>query len=171
MHTWRISLVGAIALASVTACSKGASQTAAASSGSAATAAPVSKVNVCDGQLITRAEAADIVGAPISDIKPIPGDPQSCAFEATGYPSLSVTLRPGLGDVTVQTWLSGKMPVSATALSGVGEKAAWVAELREVIATKNNLLCDISAAATGGPVDATQKKVAALCNKIFAAAS
>lgn len=170
MQTRHITVLGVVAV--VTACSKDTSQTAAASSGSvAAHAAPVSKVNACDGQLITKAEAADIVGAPIADIKPIPGDPQSCAFEATGYPSLTVTLRPGLGDVTVATWLSGKMPVGATAFPGVGDRAAWVQELREVIATKNNLLCDISGAATGGPVDAAQKKVAALCNKIFAAAS
>jgi hypothetical protein len=171
MHIWRITVLGVITVAGVTACSKGTSQTAAGSSSSAATAAPVSKVIACDGQLITRAEAADIVGAPIADIAPTPGDPQSCRFEATGYPSLSVTLRPGLGHVTVATWLSGKMPVSATPLPGVGERAAWVQELREVIATKNNLLCDISGAATGGPVDAAQKKIAALCNKVFAAAS
>jgi hypothetical protein len=71
MHTWRITVLGVIAVAGFTACSKGTSQTAAASSGSAATVAPVSKVNVCDGQFITKAEAADIVGAPIADIKPI----------------------------------------------------------------------------------------------------
>jgi hypothetical protein len=169
MQTLHIAVLSVIAVA--TACSKGTSQAAAGSSGSAATAAPISKVNACDGQLITRAEAADIVGAPIADIKPLDGDPQTCEFEAPGWLSLSVTLRPGLGDVTVQTWLSGKMPVGATPLSGVGDQAGWVAELREVVATKNNLLCDISAAANRGPIDAAQKKVAALCNKIFAAAS
>jgi hypothetical protein len=169
MKTHRIAILGIIAAA--TACSKGASQAAARSSSSSTTPAQAPKVNPCDGQLVTRAEAADIVGAPISEVKPIPGDPQSCEFKATGYPSLTVTLRPGLGNVTVQTWLDGKMNVSATPLPGVGERAAWVATLREVVATKNNLLCDIAAAATGGPVDAAQKKVAALCNKIFAAES
>lgn len=171
MHAWRITVPTVVGVALLAACSKGSPQSAAGSSSSSTTSAQALKVNACDGQLITRAEAADIVGAPIADIKPTPGDSQSCRFEATGYPSLTVTLRPGVGDGTVSTWLGGKMPVSATALPGVGERAAWVVELREVIATKNNLLCDISAAATGGPVDAAQKKVAALCNKIFAAAS
>jgi hypothetical protein len=71
--------------------------------------------------------------------------------------------------VNVEYWLSGKAP--ATALPGVGARAAWVRDLREVIATKNNLLCDIEAPASGGSAEAAQKKIAALCIKIFAAAS
>jgi hypothetical protein len=76
-----------------------------------------------------------------------------------------VALRPGLGDVTVKTVLSGGENVSATPLSGVGDSAAWTPILKEVNATKNNVLCDISFA-TGG--NATAQQVGALCNKIFA---
>ena len=157
------------------ACSRSASQSATSKS-SAGSAAPtavgaVSKVNVCGGQIITKAEAAEVVGGEITEIALLPGDAQSCVFKSTGFPSLTISLRPGLGTVTVQTWLGGKMPISGTALSGVGEQAVWVGELKEVVATKNNLLCDISAAGSGVPSDVAQKKIGAMCNKIFAAAS
>jgi len=174
MHTWRITVLVVIAVANVTACSKGASQTVAGSSTKPGTGAPqVPAGTACERKLVTEADASAILGAPIWKVRdPNPGDPQSCDFEARGYPPLTVTLRPGVGDETVEAWLSGKVgPVPGTALPGVGERAAWVAKFRRLIATKNNLLCDISAQGIGGSVDAIQKKVAALCNKIFAAAS
>ena len=87
-------------------------------------------------------------------------------FRTASYSSITASVRPGLGDLTVKTWLDGKMPLSAVPLSGVGDKAAWVAELGEVVATKGNLLCDIQAGAGGG---GKQAKASALCNKIFAA--
>ncbi len=123
--------------------------------------------NACDRKLITQEDVAGLLSEPINSVGPIPGDPQACKFKTAGFSSVSVTLRPGVGDVTVKTWLSGQMG-SATPLEGVGDQAAWSSVLKEVNATKNNLLCDIGAIGPAtGP--ATKEKLGALCNKIFAA--
>lgn len=159
---WALGILGA-----VVACSKGASH--AASAGASSSQAALG--NACDRKLLTAEDAADVLGAPVTGTKSIPGDPQSCQFETAGYNSMTASIRPGLGDVTVQTWLDGKMPLSAVPLSGVGDKAAWVAELGEVVATKGNVLCDIQAGAgaVGSGTSDKQAKAGALCNKIFAA--
>jgi hypothetical protein len=100
-------------------------------------------------------------------VGPLPGDPQSCLFKSNDETfDLTVSLRPGLGNVTVQTVLSGGENVTATPITGVGDKAAWTPSLNEINATKNNLLCDIQAP---GNNQATQQTLGALCTKIFAA--
>ncbi len=111
---------------------------------------------------------APLLSEPIVSVGALKGDPQSCKFETAGFSSVSIALRPGAGDGTVGTWLSGAMGTKAESLPGVGDRAAWSAELKEVNATKNGLLCDIGAI---GPATkpATQEKIGALCNKIFAA--
>ncbi len=128
--------------------------------------------NACDGQLVTQADIAPILGEPITSVKPLEGDAQSCKFTTASFTSLTVSLRPGLGRTTVATWASGQMPLGATPLAGVGDRAVWQSTLHEVIADKDNLLCDIGVAgppsATGG---ATPANVGALCKKIFAARS
>jgi hypothetical protein len=133
--------------------------------------APVSAVasagNACDRKLITKDDIAGLLSEPISKVEALQGDPQSCVFTTTGFSSVTVSIRPGLGDLTVSETLAGKTNTSATAVSGVGDRAAWVDILKEIDATKNNTLCDIGAIgpATAG---ATQQKIAALCAKIFA---
>jgi hypothetical protein len=157
----------------------GCSKPAASGGGSAATggAAPATMANAapatsavaapagtaCDRKLLTPSDLAPLMGA-TPTIEPLAGDPQSCVF-AVGDKQVTVALRPGLGDVTVKTVLSGGENVSATALAGVGDSAAWTPILKEVNATRNNTLCDISFA-TGG--DVTAQQVGALCTKIFA---
>ena len=103
------------------------------------------------------------------ETKALAGDPQTCELGTAGSASVTISLRPGLGDVTVQTWLDGRMPVSATPLAGVGDHAAWVTDLSEVVATKGNLLCDIQTSGASGSKATVQQKVGALCNSIFAA--
>jgi hypothetical protein len=144
-------------------CSKGAAHA------TARSAAP--EGNACDRHLVTASDAAAILGAPITDTKTLPGDAQTCVLTTATSSTLTVTLRPGLGTVTVATWLGGKMPVSATPLDGVGERAAWVNSLHEVVATKNAMLCDVQASGLPGTGDASQAALGALCNKIFAASS
>jgi hypothetical protein len=147
------------------ACSKGGSQT----TGGATASSRVAAGNACDRKLLVASDVADLLGAPVTETKTIPGDAQSCEFGTAGFNSVSVTIRPGLGNVTVQTWLDGKMPVSAVPLSGVGDRAAWVADLSEVVATKANVLCDIQFRGGGTRSAAQQAAIGALCNKIFAA--
>jgi hypothetical protein len=163
--TNRCALVAAVLSITLAACSKSASHTTA----SAAASSPAPAGNACDRKLLTAADVTDLLGAPVTETKTIPGDAQSCEFGTAGYNSVTVTIRPGLGDVTVQTWVDGKMPVSAAPMSGVGDRAAWVAELSEVVATKANLLCDIQVSG-GSKRSATQQAaIGALCNKVFAA--
>ncbi|HEY2418652.1 MAG TPA: hypothetical protein VGH84_12085 [Steroidobacteraceae bacterium] len=154
------------ALAALPACSKVASP---------AGAPAVAAGNACERKLISPADVAGIFGTPIIGVggKTLPGDAQSCTFETSSFPSLTITLRPGVGAQTVDTWASGKMPMKTTPLPGVGEQAAWQPELHEVIAQRNNLLCDIQASGSNRDFtdqpEVLQQKLGALCNKIFAA--
>ena len=101
--------------------------------------------------------------------KPLPGDPQSCVFDGANVTSITISVRPGLGDVSVGEWISGKVPVPGETVNGIGDKAVWQDTLRELIATKHNVLCDIQATGANGSSADVQKKFAALCGKIWAA--
>jgi hypothetical protein len=133
-----------------------------ASAPTATTASAEPAGTVCDRKLLTPADLAPLMGA-TPTMAPLQGDPQSCVFTGGGH-TVTVGLRPGLGDVTVKTVLSGGENVTATPLAGVGDSAAWTPILKEVNATKNNVLCDINPSG----LDATSQQVGALCNKIFA---
>jgi hypothetical protein len=43
-----------------------------------------------------------------------------------------VSLRPGLGRITLKTWLDAKMGTTATKIGGVGDDAIWVPDLKEI---------------------------------------
>jgi hypothetical protein len=138
----------------------------------AAAATRVNTGNACDRKLLTAADAAGILSEPVTGTKPIPGDPQSCEFTTGSFSSVEVALRPGLGRTTLGVWKSGRMPVSGTTLTGVGDEAVWVDPLSEVVAEKNDLLCDIQVTGLAGvlqhkPAADRQKAIGALCNKIF----
>ena len=125
-------------------------------------------INVCDPKLVSQADIAPILGEAVTSVKPLAGDPQSCVFTTASFSSVTVSLRPGLGQVTVDTWASGKMPVSATPLPGVGDRAVWQSTLHEVISTKNNLLCDTQESPGRRPPPATRRPPrSALCVQRF----
>lgn len=128
--------------------------------------------NACDRRVLTQADVAGILSSPIAAAKVIPGDTQSCIFETIGFPSITVSVRPGIGRERVNTWLAGKMPLQAIALQGVGDSAAWQPDLHEVIAQRDDVLCDIQASGASGDFkgDAAelQQRLGALCEKIFA---
>jgi hypothetical protein len=136
-------------------------------------AAPASPAgNPCDRGLVTKDDVAAILREPIVRVHSLAadGDAQSCAFETAAFASVTISLRPGLGDATVATWASGRMPMPAETIGGVGDRAVWSAELKEVIATKNDLLCDIGVGGPpGGSVasEVVKKRLGELCNKIF----
>lgn len=124
--------------------------------------------SACDRHLITKEDVAPLLSEPISGVKPLAGDAQSCTFETAGFSTVTVSLRPGLGDLTVQQVQSGATNQTVTPLAGVGDKAVWDPILKEVDATRNNTLCEIHA--IGPATDpATQARVGALCTKILAA--
>jgi hypothetical protein len=152
------------------ACSKPASNPGAPSASQGATnAASTPAGNACDRKLVTSADAAEILGAPVASEKALPGDAQSCVFTTADFTTLTISLRPGLGQITVDTWAAGKMPLPVTDVSGVGERAVWQSTLKEINAEKNNLLCDIGVVGPGHSAGATPEKLGTLCNKIFAA--
>ena len=76
--------------------------------------------NVCDSKIVAPGDLADVLAGPIT-AKTLPGDPQTCEFSANDYSSISITVRPGLGDVTVSEWTGGKMPVDAGPKSHSGK--------------------------------------------------
>lgn len=178
---WRHTLrsIATIALFAAAACSasgstgaRNASATHGVSEAQPATAPAPPAGNACDRGLVTKDDVAGILREPIVRVHSLAtdGDAQSCAFETAGFASVTISLRPGLGNTTVATWASGRMPTPAETLSGVGDRAVWSADLKEVIATKNDLLCDIGVSGPpGGSVasEVVKKRLGELCNKIF----
>lgn len=174
-HTTIAALSTVLALTALAACTKGDAKSSSAVAASAPTVptASTSSRNACDAKLITPEDVSGIFSVPITGEQPIPGDAQTCKFKA-GASSIQISVRPGLGHASVQEWVDGKVPVTASPLAGVGDRAMWQPDMHEVIAEKNNLLCDIKAMDLGGVLKdpspaAMQKKIGALCNKIFAA--
>jgi hypothetical protein len=158
-------------LLAFSACSKPMSNTgtAAVSQGATNAAASTATSNACDRKLVSSADAAEILGEPLASKRALTGDPQSCVFTTADFTTLTISLRPGLGRATVDTWAAGKMPMPVTNVSGVGERAVWQSTLKEINAEKNNLLCDIEVVGPGHSAGATPEKLGGLCNKIFAA--
>jgi hypothetical protein len=151
------------------ACSKSATQA------NGVNAAAVAPGSVCDRKLLSVADVGGILQEPLTGTAPLKGDPQTCYFvtsttENHGGPKIMVSLRPGLGSVTLKAWIDGKMGTTATKIGGVGDDAIWVSELKELDAQKNDLLCVASVAGSGviGHYDGLQQKLSDLCNKIFA---
>jgi hypothetical protein len=135
--------------------------------------APLADIGTaCDRKLLTTADVAPLLSEPVTGAESIPGDRQSCRFKTAGYASVTVALRPRLGRTTLATWKSGRMPLTATPLPGVGDEAVWVDDLSEVVAEKNDVLCDIqltglTVAFNRQPAEARQKAIGTLCNKIL----
>lgn len=158
------------ALTALAACSKdpvpATSNTSVPSAGRAA-------VSPCEQHLIKADDLARILIAPITAAAPVSGDPQSCEYLTASFPAITVSVRPGLGRSTLDAWLSGKMPLRASPLTGVGDAAAWQDTLHEVIARKGGLLCDIQVRGGVGdiavPIEGLPAALGALCNEIFAA--
>ena len=129
--------------------------------------------NACERGTLSRDDFEGILREPITGSRAIPGDAQSCAFMTSGMAHIEVTVRPSLGRATVQSWIDGRMPLESTPLRGVGERAAWQPDLHEVIAEKDDVLCDIAVVGLEPELDATSRdslphRVGALCNKVFA---
>ena len=113
-----------ILLLVLAACSKPVSNPGApaASQGAGNAGASTPAGNACDRKLVTSADAAEILGEPVASVKTLPGDAQSCVFTTSDFTTLTISLRPGLGRATVDTWAAGKMPMPVTNVSGVGER-------------------------------------------------
>jgi hypothetical protein len=134
---------------------------------------PVAAAPDCHRHLLKIDDVAGILSAPVIGIQPLPGDAQSCEFVTSSFPAIIVSVRPGLGRTTVDAWARGKMPLKGDPLPGVGDGALWVDALREVIAQKNAVLCDIQVRGGGSDLASNSRSLpgalGALCNRILAA--
>ncbi len=134
-------------------------------------AAPISP---CESLVLKVADVGELLRAPISHATTLAGDGQSCVFLTTGFSAVTVSVRPGLGRASLEAWVGGKMSLTVRPLAGVGDAAVWQDTLNEVIAQKNDLLCDIQVRGDSDEIaaaaDALPRKLGALCNRIFAAA-
>jgi hypothetical protein len=163
----RVILLGAACL-SLAGCSK------APSAAPPGAAPPVlAPTSPCETLVLKAADLQGLLHAPITHATALAGDGQSCAFLTTGFSAITVSVRPGLGKASLEAWSTGKMPLPVRPLPGVGDAAVWQDTLHEVIAQKNDLLCDIQV--RGGNDDIAMaapelpQKLGALCNRIFAA--
>ena len=181
MRTWQIaSLTLAYLVSALAGCSGSLQGPAASATASNVASSQVagghgvaSGGNICDRKILTAADVTGILGDSITGTRAVPGDAQSCEFVTSSFPGITVSVRPGVGRETVEAWSSGKMPLGATPLAGIGETAVWQPDLHEIIAQKNNVLCDIGARGLARDLaaapEAAQKRIGSLCNKIFAA--
>ena len=175
-------LIAACAICALAACSQKAPAgkwVDAAKSTSSATAA--AQGNVCDRKLLTLADVDGILDQPVTGTKPLQGDPQTCYFISTnsdhGGPELRITLRPGHGKTTLDSFTSGKMNAYAAwkPLSGIGDEAVWLTDLHEIDARKGDTLCVVGApmfmakALRDAGEAAQQQRLGTLCNKVFSA--
>lgn len=147
-----------------------------ASCGKAPTSAPPGIVPTppCETLVLKVADLGGLLQAPITRATGLAGDGQSCAFLTTGFSAITVSVRPGLGKASLEAWSTGKMPLPVRPLEHVGDAAVWQDTLHEVIAQKNDLLCDVQVRGGDDDIavaaDALPGKLGALCNRIFAAA-
>jgi hypothetical protein len=127
----------------------------------------------CDGRMLELDQLGGILLAPLKARRAVDGDAQTCIFLTEGFPAITVSVRPNVGHATVDAWMAGRMPFTATPLDGIGDQAVWQDTLHEVIAQKNNLLCDIEVRGGDGDiaaaVDVLPRLLGALCNKALAA--
>jgi len=170
-----------LAACSLAACSQGASmgQKGVGEKSLQVTAATKTQGNVCERKLLTLTDVAGILDAPVTGTKPLHGDPQTCYFVSAnsdqGGAELRITLRPGHGKKTLESFTSGMMNAYATwkPLSGVGDEAVWLPDLHEVDARKGDVLCVVGVPMFMGKDlrdagEAAQKqRLGTLCNKVF----
>jgi hypothetical protein len=133
----------------------------------------VAAISPCDTLILKAADLGGFLHAPITHATALAGDGQSCAFLTTGFSAITVSVRPGLGKASLEAWATGKMPLPVRRLDGVGDAAVWQDSLHEIIAQKNDVLCDIQVRGDYDDIavaaDALPGKLGALCNRIFAA--
>ena len=154
-------------LSGLMACSRGSPPAPLSPSGSAGHAT----ADACQRVKLRLDDLAGILNEPVTLASPVPGDGQSCAYLTAGFPAITISLRPGVGKSALDAWMHGKMPFEARPIAGVGEAALWQAGLHELIARREDLLCDVQVRAGTNDLaltpDALSRAAGDLCNKIF----
>jgi hypothetical protein len=166
-----MSFAAACTLAALAACSPPSvpsGNATSAQSTPSASAAP--QGSPCDRGLVTKADAAALLGEPATTMKPLEGLPTACRFETASFSGMTVRVASSGGQASVSAAASPQMPVPYAAVHGVGDRAEWQAETHALIAAKGDELCTITVdGPPGATAGATSDKVGELCNRIFAA--
>ena len=141
------------------------------SRGEKASGAP-GRGSACGLGIITIRDVTGILRDPIDGSRSMPEDPESCVFTTGGHSRIEVAMRPARGKITVDSWIAGSMALQAVPLLDVGDQAAWQRDLHEVIAERNDVLCDISViGAEKEFIDTTESvlkdRIGRLCNKVL----
>ncbi|MEO7041352.1 MAG: hypothetical protein ABI035_03740 [Gemmatimonadaceae bacterium] len=139
----------------------------------AACDAPSSVAGACRHRIgIGSGDVSAALNTRTSEERTVQGDAQTCQFVISGPTTVDVSVRPGMGRVTVSSWIRGRMPLAAAAVNGVGDYAVWQPQLRELIAEQNDLLCDVTLSAdnTKESADSVRDRAGALCTMVFASA-
>jgi hypothetical protein len=135
--------------------------------------AAVERDSPCEPRALGPQDITGLLVIPIRARRAVPGDPQSCEYTTDGFPSVTLSIRPGRGTATVDAWMDGKMALPVTALPAVGDRALWQATLHEVIADRKGTLCDIQIRAGEKDLalrpEALARALGAICNRVFAA--
>ena len=129
--------------------------------------------NLCGQRALSAGDVTGILRAPITGVEREPADAETCVFRTATHARIEVAVRPSGGTTTVQRWIDGEMPLEAVPLRGVGDRAVWQRDLHEVIAERNDVLCDATAIGEASDfVDASesrfQSRLGALCAKVLA---
>jgi hypothetical protein len=129
--------------------------------------------SVCERGVLKIKDVAGILRVPVTQMRPLPGDAQSCEFATDSFPAIVISVRPRIGRTTVEIWSRGEIPVPGRPLPGIGDAAVWQDTLHELVAQKNAVLCDVQVRGAGADLairgDALPAAAGALCNKIFGA--
>ena len=124
--------------------------------------------SLCDRKLVGPADVAVIMTSAVVKTEALEGDPQTCIFSSASRAHITVMVRPGLGNITVCGWEKGQMNAPAVPMPGVGDRAVWQDTLNEVIATENDVPCDIGVMGPAGTAaPGAQERLGDLCNAIF----
>jgi hypothetical protein len=131
-------------------------------------------LDVCSRRFLDSHDVNGILRAPMTRMERGPGDVRTCVFRTATRARIELAVRPSGGTTTVQRWIEGALPLEAAPLNGVGDRAAWQRDLHEVIAERNDVLCDITA--LGEPSDFVnpsddflEARLGSLCAKVLGA--
>ncbi|MEP6494248.1 MAG: hypothetical protein ABJF01_16315 [bacterium] len=133
------------------------------------------RTSLCDARTPADRVISRALGVAVKRAGPLASDRQTCEFESANRMRLFVSVRPGMGRLTIDSWLNGRMPLEAAPFSGVGDRALWQPELGELLAERGDLLCDITVTERNGkrrvPLAANlAERLGVLCNSVFVAA-
>jgi len=131
-------------------------------------------LDICSPRSLDSRDVNGILRAPVTGVERVPGDAQTCVFRTDTRARIELAVRPSGGATTVQRWIDGAMPLEAAPLNGVGDRAAWQRDLHEVIAERNDVLCDVTALAemsdfVNSSDDFLEARLGSLCAKVLGA--